>query len=509
MTQTRSSFVEYLRAAAIIAATTAVAAGTRALFHVPDIEMLFLLGVVLTALTSSRKASLAAAALAVVAYDFFFVPPPFTLDVADARYLLTFGMMFGVSLIVATLTHRLREGQHAAFVREHRSSVLYALTRGLGAAGDERGVAEACVEAAAAAFDAEAVFFRVRGDQVAPVAAMPASTVLEPSEMEVARWVVARGQPAGLGADVLAAEPVLCAPVRAWGEVAAVLAVRPQGARIPDVDERSLLEAMGRQAALALDRVRLSEEARQSTLRAETERLRSGLLSAVSHDFRTPLAAVVGAATTLRDEADVLDDATRRELTEAICDEAERLERLVSNLLDMTRLDSGAVEPKREWVPLDEVLGSALGRLERMLAGRQVTTTLHADAAMVSIDPILIEQLIVNLLENAAKYTPSNSVIELSAARAGAAVVLDVSDRGPGIPAGEEERIFERFRRGAHPGVRGVGLGLAVSRAIATAHGGTLVASGRPGGGATFRLTLPLPAEPPPLASDPVAEGAS
>jgi two-component system sensor histidine kinase KdpD len=302
---------------------------------------------------------------------------------------------------------------------------------------------------------------------------------------------------------VLGAEPVLCAPVRAWGEVAAVLALRPRGDRIPDSDQRSLLEAIGRQAALALDRVRLSEEARRSTLRAETEQLRSGLLSAVSHDFRTPLAAVVGAATTLRDEADALDTTTRRELTEAICDEAERLERLVSNLLDMTRLDSGAVEPKREWVPLDEVVGSALGRLERLLSGRRVTTTIPADAAMVSIDPILIEQLVVNLLENAAKYTPAASGIDLNAAREGAAVVLEISDRGPGIPAGDEERIFERFRRGAHPGVRGVGLGLAVSRAIATAHGGTLSAAARPGGGANFRLTLPLPAEPPPFPSDP------
>ncbi|MGB8931094.1 MAG: ATP-binding protein [Anaeromyxobacteraceae bacterium] len=503
MTETRYSFVEYLRAVAVISGTTALAAGTRALFHVPDIEMLFLLGVVITALTSRRRASLFAAVLAVIAYDYFFVPPAYTLDVTDTRYLLTFGMMFGVSLIIANLTHRLREGQHAAFVRDHRSSILYALTRGLGAAPDERGIAEASVEAAAAVFDADVVFLAVRGERLEPVAAMPAATVLDPSEVEVAHWVVARGQPAGLGSDVLGAEPVLCAPVRAWGEVAAVIALRPRGDRVPDADQRSLLEAIGRQAALALDRVRLSEQARQSTLRAETEQLRSGLLSAVSHDFRTPLAAVVGAATTLRDEADALDAQTRRELTEAICDEAERLERLVSNLLDMTRLDSGTVEPKREWVPLDEVVGSALGRLERLLTGRRITTTIPADAAIVSIDPILVEQLFVNLLENAAKYTPAGSAIELDASRDGAAVVLEISDHGPGIPAGDEELIFERFRRGAHPGVRGVGLGLAVSRAIATAHAGTLTARSRAGGGATFRLTLPLPAEPPPFPSEP------
>jgi two-component system sensor histidine kinase KdpD len=498
--------LEYLQAAGVIAATTTLAAAIRALLHVPDIEMLFLLGVVVVALVASRRAAILGAALAVVAYDFFFVPPPYTLDVADARYLLTFAMMFGVGVLVATLIRRLREEQRAAFVREHRSAVLYALTHSLSSAQDERGVGDACVEAAAAAFEAEAIFLRVAGEGLQPIAAAPAEAALAPSELEVAHWVVARGQPAGLGADVLAAESILCAPVRAWGDVGAVIAVRPRDGRIPDADQRVLLEAIGRQAALALARISASEEARRSSLRAETEQLRSGLLSAVSHDFRTPLAAVVGAATTLRDEGDTLDVATRRELAEAICDEGERLERLVSNLLDMTRLDSGAVEPKREWVPLDEMVGAAVGRLERLLGERRIRTTIPDAAAMVSVDPVLIEQLIVNLLENAAKYTAPATEIEIRAAREGLAVQLDVSDRGPGIPAGEEERVFERFRRGAHPGVRGVGLGLAVSRAIAKAHGGTLTASAREGGGATFRLTLPLPSEPPVLV-EPTEEG--
>ncbi|HSM93595.1 MAG TPA: DUF4118 domain-containing protein [Anaeromyxobacteraceae bacterium] len=509
MTEGAKSWVHYLRAAGVIAATTAVADGTRALFHVPDLEMLFLLGVVVVALTSTRGASLLAAALAVLAYDWFFVPPAHTLDVADVRYLLTFAMMFGVSLLVSTLTHRLREQQRAAFVREHRASILYALTRGLAAASDDRGVAEACVEATSAVFDADVAFLRVRGEEWTSLAATPGAAPLDPAEREVARWVAISGQPAGLGSEALGDEPVLCAPVRAWGEVAAVLVVRPRGQRVPDAEQRSLLEAAGRQAALALDRVRLSEEARRAALRAEAEQLRSGLLSAVSHDFRTPLAAVVGAATTLRDEGEGLDAATRRELSEAICEEGERLERLVANLLDMTRLDAGTVEPKREWVPLDEVVGSALGRLGRLLDGRPVETRLEADAAMVSIDPLLVEQLIVNLLENAAKYTPAGSPIELRATREGAAVVLEVADRGPGIPPGDEERIFERFRRGTHPGVRGVGLGLAVSRAIATVHGGTLVAANRDGGGALFRLTLPLPAEPPPPVPAPAEGGAA
>jgi two-component system sensor histidine kinase KdpD len=216
----------------------------------------------------------------------------------------------------------------------------------------------------------------------------------------------------------------------------------------------------------------------------------------VSHDLRTPLATITGSATTLRESPDMAP-AARRDLVEAICEEAERLERLVSNLLDMTRLDSGAVEPKREWVPLDEVVGGALTRLERTLAGRRVTTTIPADVPLVALDPVLVQQLFVNLLENAAKYTPPGSEIEIRAGREGGTLVVEVADRGPGIPLGDEERVFERFHRGPHAGVRGVGLGLPIARAIAQAHGGRLVAASRPGGGAAFRLTLPIGAEPP------------
>jgi two-component system sensor histidine kinase KdpD len=487
----------YLRAITVIALTTAVAAAARALLQVPDVEMLYLLGVMIAALTTGRRASTLAAALAVVSYDFFFVPPAHTLDVSDARYLLTFVMMLGVSVVIGTLTLRLREQQRAAVARERRTSALYGFSRELGVALDEEGVAAVCVKTVAEAFDAEVVFLRVRGDEdLDALAAAPRGATVTPSERSVAQWVAEHGQAAGRGTDTLPGEAVSCTPVRAWGDVLAVLVVRTGDERGLGAEQRTLLEALGRQAALALDRVRLGAEARQAALRAKTEELRSGLLSAVSHDLRTPLATITGAATTLRADAE-LDPATRRDLTEAICEEAERLERLVSNLLDMTRLDSGAVEPKREWVPLVEVLGGALTRLEQRLGGRRVTSSLPDDLPLVSLDPVLVEQLFVNLLENAAKYTPPGSELEVRARGEGGTLVVDVADRGPGIPPGDEERIFERFHRGAHAGVRGVGLGLPIARAIAQAHGGRLVAANRPGGGAVFRLTLPLPAEPP------------
>jgi len=448
----------------------------------------------IAALTAGRRASILAAALAVLSYDFFFVPPRYTLNVLDARYLLTFAMLFGVSVVVGTLTLRLREQRTGAVRRERSTSALYALSRELGAAVDAPGVAAVCVKAAAEAFDGAAVFLRARGrEELDALAASPQGAELAPDERAVAQWAVDHGRPAGRGTDTLPGEPVLCIPVRAWGDVLAVLAVRTADERS---DARVLLEALARQAAIALDRVNLAEEARDAALRAKTEELRSGLLSAVSHDLRTPLATITGAATTLRESA-ALAPAQRRELLDAICEEAERLERLVANLLDMTRLDSGAVEPKREWVPLEEVVGGALTRLEKRLAGRAVATEIAPGLPLVSLDPVLVQQLFVNLLENAAKYTPAGTEIEIHASREGGTLVVDVADRGPGIPPGDEERIFERFHRGAHAGVRGVGLGLPIARAIAHAHGGRLVAANRPGGGAVFRLTLPIGAQPP------------
>ncbi len=491
---------EYLLAIVVVAVTSAVAVAARSLLHVPDVEMLFLLGVMVVALTTGRRASILAAALSVIAYDFFVVPPPYTLDVSDARYFLTFAMMLAMGLVIGTLTQRLREQEHAALAREQRTSALYALSRSLGAAVDAAGVAEAAVRAVAEGFRGEVVFLApAEGDRLAPLAAVPAAASLDAGELAVAGWALEHGRPAGRGADALVDAGVLCVPLRTWGDVLAVVAVRlPAGRRLAD-DQRELLEALGRQAALALDRVRLADEARRAALRAKAEELRSGLLSSVSHDLRTPLAAITGAGTLLL-ESDGADPALRRELTTTVVEEAERLERLVANLLDMTRLDSGVVEPRREWVPLDEVVGAALNRLERALAGRPVRTDLAPDVPLLSIDPVLLEQLFVNLLENAVRYTPPGTEIAIRAAREGDALTVEVTDRGPGIPAGQEERVFERFHRVPRPGVRGVGLGLPIARAIAQAHGGRLTASNRPEGGAAFRLTLPLlepPASPP------------
>ncbi len=250
------------------------------------------------------------------------------------------------------------------------------------------------------------------------------------------------------------------------------------------------------------ERGELAAAAAGANLRARTEEMRSSLLSAVSHDLRTPLGAITGAATTLRDASHAVNESQRAELVEAICDEAERMERLVVNLLEMTRLQAGALVVKKEWVPLEEILGSALNRLEKELGRRPIHLDLQPQLPLWSVDPVLLEQVFVNLLDNAVKYTPPGSAVSISARVEGDRVMAEVRDEGPGLPPGSEQEVFEKFVRAGPREVRGAGLGLAICRGIVEAHGGLLVARNGPQGGAVFSLSLPL-GEPPPVPAEP------
>jgi two-component system sensor histidine kinase KdpD len=492
----------WLAAAGIVGVTTGFAAALRALWGLPDAEMLFLLAVMVSALRFGRGPSILAAALSVASYDFFFVPPFFTFAVADGRYALTFAMMFVVGLLLSELVARLRRQEQAAVAREHRTSALYDLSRDLGRAPDAREVAQVVCRHAARVFGAKAhVLAATPGGELEPLASSHGDAAAPPKELSVARWALEHGLPTGAGTDTLPGAEVTCVPLAVGGRAMAVLSMEP-GDPTPATGDREYLAIFGRQAAFAFERARLAEDARASAVRAKTEEMRSSLLSAVSHDLRTPLGGITGAATSLRDD-EGLSDATRRELTQSICDEAERLERLVGNLLDMTRLEAGAVKPRREWVPLEEIVVSALARLELRLGRRAVQLAIPAELPLLSADPVLLEQLFVNLLENVAKYAPPEAPVEISATETGRGIAVDVADRGPGLPPGGEERIFEKFFRGAHAGVPGVGLGLPICRAIAEVHGGSVHASNREGGGAIFRIILPIEGTPPPTSTPP------
>jgi two-component system sensor histidine kinase KdpD len=441
----------------------------------------------------------------VAGYDFFFVPPFHTFSVTDRKYFLTFGMMFGVGLVISELAGRLRRQERDALSREERTAVLYALTKELASTDEPGRIAAIAARHAADLFAARAVVLGASAEgELRPLGAAPPGATVDPKDVGVARWAHEHDHLAGLGTDTLPGAQTLCAPLRAGASKLGVLALVPKDQATLRIDQRAFLDVFCRQVAVALEHARLALEARAAALRAKTEEMRSSLLSAVSHDLRTPLASITGAATSLRDDAD-LPRETKEDLVESIVEQAERLERLVANLLDMTRLDSGAIALRKDWVPLDEMIGSALTRLEARLGARPIAVEIAPDVPLVLVDPVLFEQIFVNLLENAIKYTPPDTPLELRGRREGERVVIEVSDRGPGLPAGTEARVFEKFFRGAHAGVSGAGLGLPICKGIVEAHGGTIAAENRPGGGATFRVTIPSGGTPPPLQQGPGA----
>lgn len=489
----------YLAAVAAVAMTLALALALRNFLQLPDFEMLFLLAVMVSAVWFGRGPSTVAAALAVALYDYFFVAPLHTFSVADRRYLLTFAMMFTVGFVMSGLTTRLRRQQQGAQAREARTAVLYALTRELSSSDEPTQIGATTARHAADIFSADAVVLGAELEgRLGVLGAFPEGAILDARELVVARWAFEHDALAGVGTDTLQDARVLCAPLRAGASRLGVLALFQREKGVLRADQRAFLDVLCRQAAVALERARLSEEARRSVLRAETEAMRSSLLSAVSHDLRTPLASITGAATSLRDDTN-LDEGIRGELVESIVGQAERLEHLVANLLDMTRIDAGSVVLSRDWVPIDEMVGSALTRSEEKLGDRAVTVSLGDEPLWVYVDPVLFEQIFMNLLENAEKYTPAGSPIEVSARRDGDRIEVSVSDHGPGVAEGDNERVFEKFYRGTGTNTQGAGLGLAICKGIAEAHGGTIRATSRSPHGAVFTVSIPQGRTPPEL----------
>ena len=489
-----------------------VAAGTSALLatavswtafgpkQLADVVMFYLLGIVLVALRFGYGPSLLAAVLSVLLFDFFFIPPLYTFAVRDLSHIVTFGVMFLVAVVISGLTQRVRAQAEAASLREQRTASLYALSRELAATKEVEDIAQIAARHLFDALGMDAVLLVPTPDRskVTPVHMGRHALEIDDKEQGVAEWVWDHERPAGFSTDTLPSARATYLPLLASRGKVAVLGVRPRDPQRPVGPEaRQHLTAFANQIASAIERTELASEAQWAQLQMETEQMRSSLLSSVSHDLRTPLAVVTGAASTMLE--DTVSDATRRELTETILQEAQRLNRLVRNLLDMTRLEAGALRVNKEWQPLEEVVGSALNRVEEALAGRRVTTELAPDLPLVPLDAVLIEQVLVNLLENALKYTPPGSPLEIRARTRPGGVEVAVADHGPGIPPGEEQRIFDKFYRAPGAQGGGVGLGLAICRGIVMAHGGQLFVENREGGGAEFRFQLPVDGHPPAL----------
>jgi two-component system sensor histidine kinase KdpD len=324
---------------------------------------------------------------------------------------------------------------------------------------------------------------------------------LHAADLSVAQWVLDNNEIAGQGTHTLAGAEATYFPLSNGEAVVGVLVLLPVNLRrifLPE--QQKLLDTFLQQIAQAITRVRLAEQAKKTQLDMEAERLRNSLLSSISHDLRTPLATIVGSASTLVEEDKALKAEDKLELNRAIYDEAQRMSTLVNNILDMARLDAGAVVLNKQWYPLDEIIGVVLTRLQKRLAGRPVTVKLPPGTPMIYVDTVMIEQVLINLLENVLRYTPELSPVEIIGEASNFAVKISVADRGPGIPAGLENQLFEKFYRVQREAAQsGVGLGLAICRAIIEAHGGSIQAQNRPTGGAVFSFMIPLDYAPPML----------
>jgi len=464
----------YARGAIPVVVAAGLAALVRGKVDIADVAMLFLVAIATSAAFLGRGPSVLASVLAVAVFDFFFVPPYLTFDVAEFRHVLTFGVMLCAGILISGLTERIRRQSSEARERERRTAALYALTRALAGARD-----------------------------VKAIAAVASAHVLDVFQVRAALRICDERVSVDAG-EAAPGVRVIEMPLLAEGRAVGVLAVRTDETRFADSEQRHLLATFVAQIALALERAQLADEAQRAQLRAQTEEMRSSLLSSVSHDLRTPIGSMLGTATTLLDSGAALSDEQRTELVSSMRDEAARLARLVANLIDMTRVESGALEVKKEWVPLEELVGAVMHRFESRLEGRDIVIDLPPNV-LAPIDPVLFEQVLVNLLENAIKHTPAGSPIEIRALESRGEVHVEVADRGPGLPAGAEARIFDKFVR-AGSVTDGVGLGLAICKGIVDAHGGKISAGNRAGGGASFRIVLPVEGEPPLAPAEPELE---
>jgi two-component system sensor histidine kinase KdpD len=459
--------------------------------------MVFLLGIVLVSMRYGYGPSLAATVFSVLAFDFIFVPPYFSFAVTDLSHFATFGVMFLVAVVISGLTNRIRDQADSARGRERRTASLYAVSRELGAATARPALLQTAARHVTEVFSAKvAVLLPGAGDGLEIVHADEGTLAPDDKDLGVADWVWNHQRAAGAGTDTLPLARALFVPLLGSRGRVGVMALYPsKESRLDDPDERQLLHTIAGLVGSALERTQLADEARRASLRIETEQLRNALLSSVSHDLRTPLGVVTGATSALLEDDVPKDEGVRRQLLMTAHEEALRLNRLVRNLLDMTRLEAGALKVQKELQPLEEIVGSALDRMDDRLRGREVKIAIPSDLPLVPFDAILVEQVLINLLENATKYSPAGSPIEIRAHARDGEVEVEVADRGRGVPRQDAERVFDKFYRVREGEGGGVGLGLTICRGIVSAHGGRIWVEERSGGGSAFRFTLPL--EPP------------
>jgi two-component system sensor histidine kinase KdpD len=483
----------YLASLALVAAAALVSLLTRSFIEPVNMVMIYLLIVVVAALRLGRRQAILTAFLGVIAFDFFCVPPHLTLAVADTQYIITFVALLAVGVIISSLVSKARERAEAVRDREEQTNSLYHLSRDLASTADIETMLEAVLKNLGESLNAKAAVILPEGDHMR-VAAAGRGMHPGDKEMAVADWVFRNGKEAGRGTGTLGSAHFLHLPLQASGNQLGVLGIKLGS----ESDYRSrqirrLLDSFASQTAMALERIQLSRQAEQSQILQARENLERALLNSISHDLRTPLATITGALDTLRERVHTLADKARLELLDIAREEAERLNRFVGNLLDMTKLESGAVKVRKEMCDVEDLAGCALAAMERRLGDRRVDLRFPPMLPPVRLDMSLMTQVLVNLLDNALKYTPAESPIEISARAEGESLIIEVADHGPGIPERDLKRVFDKFYRLPVPeGASGTGLGLSICKGIVEAHGGVIRAENRDGGGLRIVVMLRL-----------------
>jgi two-component system sensor histidine kinase KdpD len=493
-------FPPYLASTAFVAAALGFSSVLTKFLDVQNVALVFLTAVLVSAVAYGLWPALLACGLSVLAFNFFFLPPYYTLTIADPENVVALFFFLVVALIVSNLTANMRSQALVARRRAKGTEDLYLFSRKLGSIASLDDLLWATASQVAAMLKVRVVLFLPEEGSIVLKAAWPPEDVAEEADLAAAKWSWENNRPAGRGSDTLPGAQRLFLPMRTGrGPVAVIGIDSDKAGPILTPDQQRLLDAMADQAALAIERVNLAEDVDRAKRAAERDQLRSALLTSISHDLRTPLASILGAASSLQTLSGI-DATDRAELLATIQEEAERLNRFIANLLDMTRLESGAVEPNMELLDIAEVVGSVLRRAEKILIDHKIETRIAKNLPMLRLDPVLFEQVLFNLLDNAAKYAPSQTTIRIESWRDGDKIRLQIIDEGDGIPAGDLDRVFDKFYRVRKSDRQraGTGLGLSICRGFVEAMGGTIEAGNRHDRpGAVFVITLPIPEQRP------------
>ncbi|MBI5656558.1 MAG: sensor histidine kinase KdpD [Geobacter sp.] len=479
----------------LVVAVSLVCEMLRSVLAPTNMVMFYLLAVVLAAVRLGRRPAVATAFFGVLAFDFFFVPPRLTFAVADTQYLLTFVGLFVVGVVISSLVARSRERAEVIRTREVQTASLYYLSRDLAAAGDLAAIFEALVRNLESALDARMALFLPEGERL-EIAAVSTDLAVDLKEQAVADWAFRNRQPAGRGTETLVSAGMIYLPLSTQAAVLGVLGVRMENETdYRSTENRRLLDAFAMQTAMAIERVQLAKQAEQTQILQARENLERALLNSVSHDLRTPLVTITGVLASLRKEDCTLGEAARSDLLDTAWGEADRLNRFVGNLLDMTRLESGNVVLKHELCDIQDLVGCTLAALDQSVSSRAIAVKLPPDLPLVSMDMVLMTHVLVNILDNAVKYAPPASPIEIAARSDREWLTIEVTDLGPGVPEHDLKRIFDKFYRIPVPeGAGGTGLGLSICKGIVEAHGGRIRAENLSGGGFRIIVRLPLAA---------------